>query len=232
MGFVAAAHALEARTTGKTIGHLPPEAFRPESVLKAHAVGGVRILTIQRCDPDAGLRRELGINELLGALQALHSAHGVDEGDEPVRLAAPELGIEADDGVQLAAPATQAPADGIEQSLEALRGVGVTEEGRRILVLGGRFATNDLCEVCGEVLIAHPAFLDVSPRRAEIENVLHALLLVQLASTHGIRRGTLASSRRVTAQSGRPAVVAHPGMLMLPACASPASSPTNRCPVA
>lgn len=167
---VARPHALVARLPGQRVGDLTPRGERLHPVAHRPAVQGVGVLAVERGHPHGALREERRLDELLGVCHPCHPTGGVDEGDEAVRLAAAELGIETEDGRRLTAGAAQATRDVGEEVPKPARRVRVLEEARRVPVLVGRGALYDLGQVGREVGLGDRARQHVRAWRAEGED--------------------------------------------------------------
>ena len=118
----------------------------------------------------APVGEERRIDELGSVRHAGHAPGRVDEGDEAVRLAAAELGVEPEDGGRLAAGPAQATADVGQQVPQATRREGVLEELGGVAVLGGGGPADDLGEVSGEIALGDRALQDVRTGRTEGED--------------------------------------------------------------
>ena len=91
-------------------------------------------------------------------------------------LAAAELRIEPDDGIQLAAVTGKPSAHRLQDRAKTAGRKRVSKERLGVAVLGGRLATHDLRKVGGELLVLEAALKHVQTRRAKVEDRFHPYL--------------------------------------------------------
>lgn len=95
--FIALADALVAVAPSEAVGHLVPERMGEKAEFKGQSVGGVGVFAVECRDADGARRENCRINKVQNVGNTLHSANGVDEGDERVGFAAAVLCAQADD---------------------------------------------------------------------------------------------------------------------------------------
>lgn len=148
--------------------------MRPDALAESAPVHGIRVFAVEGGDRHCRRRQHLTIDEFLDARDVASLPRHVRERDQGVRLAAAVLRVQAEDRRCLAAPPRDAKADAAQQLAQTLGWMRVGEERRRILILAGRLAIQNLRKVSGELGVLDGAKTDVVARFAEVEDRLHA----------------------------------------------------------
>jgi hypothetical protein len=152
------------------ISEFAPKAEGAQAGLELAAVGGVGVLAIKRCDAHAAGGQQDGIDEVGDVGHAFHAARRVRDGDQAVRLTAPILSAQADDGRYFPTLAGQAQADGLHQLAQPAGREGIAEEEHGVKVVAQRRAIDYLGQVGHELLVAGGAAEHVRPRSTCGEN--------------------------------------------------------------